>query len=166
MYDTSRLRGRIVERFGSLKEFEKIAKCSHSFLSQYMNGKKTLNQTTMDRWIDLLEISDMEIRPFFFLHLQFTNVNKGKGNDSKRSGKISRLDGIISSRSNSTRTGRFRRLSENARIFAADVQDQRRKDKSMEEWYEEVTLASWIGLAFMAISTAVMVGCVIWIFTW
>jgi hypothetical protein len=69
MYDTSRLRGRIVERFGSLKEFEKIAKCSHSFLSQYMNGKKTLNQTTMDRWIDLLEISDLEIRPFFFLRV-------------------------------------------------------------------------------------------------
>ena len=36
----------------------------------------------------------------------------------------------------------------------------------MEEWYEEVTLESWIGLAFMALSTAVMVGCVIWMFTW
>lgn len=68
MYDTSKLRGRIVEKFGSLMEFSKAAKCSYSFLSQYMNGKKNLNQPTMEKWIVLLDIADIEIRAYFFMH--------------------------------------------------------------------------------------------------
>ena len=68
MYETSKLRGRIVEKYGSLMEFSRAAKCSYSFLSQYMNGKKTLNQATMEKWIDLLDIDSPDIRPYFFTH--------------------------------------------------------------------------------------------------
>lgn len=68
MYDTSKLRGRIIEKFGSLMEFSKAAKCSYSFLSQYMNGKKVLNQPTMEKWIDLLYIDAVDIRAYFFTH--------------------------------------------------------------------------------------------------
>lgn len=68
MYDTSKLRGRIVEKFGSLMEFSKAAKCSYSFLSQYMNGKKNLNQPTMEKWMDLLDIDAVDIRAYFFTH--------------------------------------------------------------------------------------------------
>lgn len=68
MYETSKLRGRIVEKYGSLTAFSKKAKCSYSFLSQYMNGKKNLNQPTMERWIELLGIDDPDIRVYFFTH--------------------------------------------------------------------------------------------------
>lgn len=68
MYDASKLRGRIIEKFGSLMEFSKAAKCSYSFLSQYMNGKKVLNQPTMEKWIDLLDIDAVDIRAYFFTH--------------------------------------------------------------------------------------------------
>lgn len=68
MYDTSKLRGRIVEKFGSLMEFSKAAKCSYSFLSQYMNGKKNLTQPTMEKWMDLLDIDGVDIRAYFFTH--------------------------------------------------------------------------------------------------
>ena len=32
--------------------------------------------------------------------------------------------------------------------------------------WEEVTVWSWIGLAFMAMSAIVMVSCVVWMITW
>lgn len=67
-YDTSKLRGRIVEKFGTLTAFSEAAECSYSFLSQYMNGKKKLDQPTMEKWIDLLDIDGPDIRPFFFTH--------------------------------------------------------------------------------------------------
>lgn len=68
MYETSKLRGRIVEKYGSLMEFSKAAKCSYSFLSQYMTGKKTLKQPTMEKWIDMLQIENSDIRAYFFTH--------------------------------------------------------------------------------------------------
>lgn len=68
MYDTSKLRGRIVEKFGTLSEFSKAANCSFSFLSQYMNGKKKLDQPTMEKWIDLLDIDAPDISAYFFAH--------------------------------------------------------------------------------------------------
>ena len=66
MYDTSKLRGRIVEKYGSQTAFSEAVGNSVSFISQYMNGKKQLDQTTMDKWIDALQIPDDEIRPYFF----------------------------------------------------------------------------------------------------
>lgn len=68
MYETSKLRGRIVEKYGSLMEFSKAAKCSYSFLSQYMSGKKTLKQPMMERWIELLDIDSPDIKAYFFAH--------------------------------------------------------------------------------------------------
>jgi len=66
MYDTSKLRGRIVEKYGSQTAFAEAVGNSVSFISQYMNGKKQLDQTTMDKWIDALQIPDDEIRLYFF----------------------------------------------------------------------------------------------------
>ena len=68
MYETNKLRGRIVEKFGSQKEFSKVANCSLSFLSQYLNGKFTINQKTMDKWIEILEIPSEDIHEYFFTH--------------------------------------------------------------------------------------------------
>jgi len=67
MYDTSKLRGRIIEKFGTLGNFANAVKCSLSFLSQYMNGKKKLDQPTMDEWVNALDISSDEIYDYFFI---------------------------------------------------------------------------------------------------
>ena len=65
MYDTSKLRGKIVEKYGSQKEFAKAAGCSITFVSLYLNGKTFLDQRIIDKWAYLLDISD-EIDEYFF----------------------------------------------------------------------------------------------------
>lgn len=67
MFDTSKLRGRIIEKFGTLSRFAEESNKSMSFISQYMNGKKTLDQATMDKWIDLLDIPAVDIEQYFFI---------------------------------------------------------------------------------------------------
>lgn len=66
MFDTSKLRGRIVELYGSMTAFSEKVGNSISFISQYMNGKKQLDQKTMDKWIIALSIPSDEIRAYFF----------------------------------------------------------------------------------------------------
>lgn len=66
MYDTSKLRGRIVEKFGSQKAFSKVVNNSISFISQYLHGKKNLDQKTIDSWASALDISADDIPVFFF----------------------------------------------------------------------------------------------------
>lgn len=66
MYDTSKLRGRIIEKFGSQNAFAKAVPQSISFISQYLHGKKKLDQPTIDKWADVLDISAEEIPVFFF----------------------------------------------------------------------------------------------------
>ena len=67
MYDTSKLRGRIVEKFGSQGKFAECVGCSLSFLSQYLNGKKKLDQPTMDKWVNALDIDSVDIYNYFFV---------------------------------------------------------------------------------------------------
>lgn len=66
MYDTSKLRGRIVEKFGTQLEFAKAVDGSISFISQYLNGTVSLNQKTIDKWANALDISVEDIPVFFF----------------------------------------------------------------------------------------------------
>lgn len=68
MYETSKLRGRIIEIFGSQQAFAKAANKSISFVSQYMNGKKFLDQRDIDKWVELLKIPANEINEYFFVH--------------------------------------------------------------------------------------------------
>lgn len=66
MYETAKLRGRIVEKFGTIKEFSREAGSSMSFISQYLNGKKLLDQKTIDRWANVLDIPASEYDLYFF----------------------------------------------------------------------------------------------------
>lgn len=66
MFDTTKLRGRIIEKFGTIGAFCKATGTSRTFVSLYLNGKKCLNQSTMDRWIKALEIAAVEIQTYFF----------------------------------------------------------------------------------------------------
>lgn len=67
MYETSKLRGRIVEKFGSQGNFAEAVKCSFSKLSQYLNGKRNLDQPTIDKWAEALDIDSGEIYNYFFV---------------------------------------------------------------------------------------------------
>lgn len=66
MFETSKLRGRIIEKFGSQNAFAAACGNSISFISQYLNGHKILDQKTMNKWIELLEIPATEIDLYFF----------------------------------------------------------------------------------------------------
>ena len=68
MFDTSKLRGRIIEKFGSQGAFASAVGRSVSFVSQYLNGKNNvdLDQTTIDKWAEALDISFDEIPVYFF----------------------------------------------------------------------------------------------------
>jgi transcriptional regulator with XRE-family HTH domain len=66
MFSTSKLRGRIIERFGSQTAFCKASKRSNSFVSQYLNGHTFLDQRVIDEWAELLDIPCDEIPAYFF----------------------------------------------------------------------------------------------------
>lgn len=66
MFDTNKLRGRIIEKFGSQNAFSAASGNSISFISQYLNGKTYLDQKIMAKWIEILEIPDAEIDAYFF----------------------------------------------------------------------------------------------------
>ena len=65
-YETSKLRGRIVEKFGTVDAFSQAASLTRASISDYLNGKKYLNQKDMYEWIKLLEIDKSEIFDYFF----------------------------------------------------------------------------------------------------
>lgn len=67
MFDTSKLRGRIIEKFGSQNAFAEASHRSVSFISQYLNGKTSLDQKIIDEWVNLLDIPYYEIDQYFFI---------------------------------------------------------------------------------------------------
>lgn len=69
MFDTSKLRGRIVEKFGTLKRFCEVAEISYTYASRYLNGKVQLSQEMIKKWTEVLEIPKEEVGVFFFDHI-------------------------------------------------------------------------------------------------
>lgn len=65
-FNYSKLKGRIVERFGSQTSFAKALSCSERTLSLKLNNKVPWKQTEICEVAVLLEISDEEIQEFFF----------------------------------------------------------------------------------------------------
>jgi len=66
MYDTSKLRGRIIEKYGSQNDFARAVRRSISYVSQYMNGKVVLDQKTITEWADSLDIPAEDYVIYFF----------------------------------------------------------------------------------------------------
>lgn len=69
MFDTNKLRGRIIEKFGSQRAFCDVVGCSVAYLSNYLNGKAQLSQETIAKWADTLEIISSELDLYFFTPL-------------------------------------------------------------------------------------------------
>ena len=61
-----KLRGRIVEKYGSLTEFATALGISRAMISKYLNGKAVFNTVSMDRWGKLLEIERSDYSAYFF----------------------------------------------------------------------------------------------------
>lgn len=66
MYDTTKLRGRIIEKYGSQNAFAKAVNRSITNVSQYLNGHIYLDQRTIDEWANALDISIMDLPAYFF----------------------------------------------------------------------------------------------------
>lgn len=65
-FNYNKLRGRIVEIYGSQIEFAKAMKWSERTLSLKMNGKIPWKQTDIVTAVRLLGLSDSDIQEYFF----------------------------------------------------------------------------------------------------
>ncbi len=65
-YKYDRLRGRIVEMYGSQEEFAKVIGISSNSMSKKMNGKTGFSQKDIIKWSELLDISKSEYGEYFF----------------------------------------------------------------------------------------------------
>lgn len=66
MFETNKLRGRIVEIYGSQKAFAKVVSKPVGFISMYLNGHRMLDQNTIAVWVKALGIPANEIDEYFF----------------------------------------------------------------------------------------------------
>lgn len=65
-YDYSKLRGKIVECYGSQASFAKKVELSERTLSLKLNGKIGFTQTDIESFVDALGIKRSEIQSYFF----------------------------------------------------------------------------------------------------
>ena len=66
MYQYNKLRGRIIEKFGTQEKFAKAIGISENSLSKKMQCKTGISQTDMMLWAKLLDISIDEYGKYFF----------------------------------------------------------------------------------------------------
>ena len=66
MYQYNKLRGRIVEKFGTQEKFAKAVGISENALSKKMQCKTGISQSDMSLWSELLDISMSEYGEYFF----------------------------------------------------------------------------------------------------
>lgn len=62
----NKLKGKIVEVFGSQQEFAKAMEWSERTLSLKINGKRSWKQTDIIKAISLLNLSESDIQEYFF----------------------------------------------------------------------------------------------------
>lgn len=72
-FNYNKLKGRIVEIFGSQIEFSKSMGWSEKTLSLKLNGKVSWKQSDILKAIDLLKLSEDDIQEYFF-SLKVQNV--------------------------------------------------------------------------------------------
>jgi transcriptional regulator with XRE-family HTH domain len=65
-FDYSKLKGRIVEKYGNQCEFAKALGCSERTLSLKMNGKVPWKQPEIISAMRLLELENENIQEYFF----------------------------------------------------------------------------------------------------
>lgn len=73
-FDYSKLRGRIVEKYGTIDNFAKKIKRSKTFVSGVINNKAMLRQDDLVCWCDTLDIEYADIGEFF-LTVEFSKMD-------------------------------------------------------------------------------------------
>ena len=68
MYDYSKLRGRIVEKFGTISKFAEEIGISLVVASGKLNNKSGFTRSDIEKWAEALEISGTEYDAYFFAH--------------------------------------------------------------------------------------------------
>jgi plasmid maintenance system antidote protein VapI len=66
MFDTSKLRGRIYEKFGSQTKFAEALGVSISTVNHQLKNPSNFSRETISKWVDTLEIAHNEIGDYFF----------------------------------------------------------------------------------------------------
>jgi len=66
MYDYSKLRGRIIEKFGSMSAFADALGTSRVTVSLKMNNEAGFTRDNIIKWSELLEIPEEEYAQYFF----------------------------------------------------------------------------------------------------
>lgn len=62
----NKIRGKIIEKFGSQKNFSKAVGLSEQSVTAKLSGKTDLSQDDMQKWAEALEIKKSEIGDYFF----------------------------------------------------------------------------------------------------
>lgn len=65
-YTYNKLRGRIIEKFGSQEAFSKVIGLSPTSLSLKMRGQTGFSQSDIQTWSEHLDIKTEEIGDYFF----------------------------------------------------------------------------------------------------
>lgn len=65
-YDYSKLRGRIVEIFGSVRAFSEALGISYAATLDYLGNRTKFNQRSIERWNELLRIDIADAVPYYF----------------------------------------------------------------------------------------------------
>lgn len=77
VFDYSKLRGRIVEKFGTQGKFAEANKMSDRSMSLKLNNGIGLSQDEILRWCNLLDIHTEEI-PVYFFKLKVSKMKPSK----------------------------------------------------------------------------------------
>jgi transcriptional regulator with XRE-family HTH domain len=65
-YEYNKLRGRIIEKYGTQENFAEAVGLSTNSISRKMNGKAGFSQEDIERWSEKLEIKQEEYGKYFF----------------------------------------------------------------------------------------------------
>lgn len=68
LYDYSKLRGRIVEKFGSGRAFAEALGITNVTVSRKLQGSSEFSKSDIESWSALLDISESEYGSFYFAH--------------------------------------------------------------------------------------------------
>ncbi|MDR1831577.1 MAG: DUF739 family protein [Fusobacteriaceae bacterium] len=75
IYDYSKLKGRITEKAGNRKNLCAMFPMAHSTLWNRLNNKAYFTQSEIERMCEILEISDKDIKEYFFSKQSSENRN-------------------------------------------------------------------------------------------
>ena len=66
MYDYSKLRGRIIEKYHSVSKFAEKSSMSRVWIYNILKGRAKMSQTIITEFADLLEIEPADYYSYFF----------------------------------------------------------------------------------------------------